>query len=44
LATSPVSPFWIFPGVWANASQIDSPLPSSSQAPSIWYDEVATPQ
>ena len=34
----------IFPGVWANVSQIDSPLPSSFHAPSTWYDEVATPQ
>src|SRR5262245_27822618 len=34
----------MFPGVWAYVSQIDRPLPSSSQAPSVWYDDVATPQ
>src|SRR5262245_66535116 len=34
----------MFPGVWAYVSQIDTPLPSSSQAPSTWYDAVATPQ
>ena len=33
----------MLPGVWAKVSQIDGPLPSSFQAPSIWYDEVATP-
>src|SRR5215470_14859743 len=34
----------MFPGVWANTSQINGPFPSSSQAPSIWYEDVATPQ
>lgn|SRR5579859_3019119 len=28
----------------AKRSQIDSPRPSSSVAPSIWYADVATPQ
>ena len=37
-------PFAIFPGVCAYVSQIDGPFPSASHAPSIWYDEVATPQ
>src|SRR5579872_4628488 len=41
---SPVSPFLILPGVCANRSQIDSPLPSSFHAPSIWYEAVAAPQ
>lgn len=41
---SPVSPFLILPGVCANRSQIDSPLPSSFHAPSIWYEAVAVPQ
>src|SRR5215471_13522902 len=41
---SPVSPFLTLPGVCANRSQIDSPLPSSFHAPSIWYDAVAVPQ
>src|SRR5579872_1212177 len=43
-ATSPVSPFLILPGVCAKRSQIDSPLPSSFHAPSIWYEAVAVPQ
>src|SRR5215510_15501702 len=34
----------MLPGVWAYVSQIDLPLPSSFQAPSIWYDEVPMPQ
>ena len=34
----------MFPGVWVYVSQIDSPLPSSSHAPSIWYEAVARPQ
>src|SRR5262249_55370107 len=34
----------MLPGVCAYVSQIDLPLPSSFQAPSIWYDEVPTPQ
>src|SRR5262245_12275652 len=34
----------MFPGVCAYESQIDTPLPSSSHAPSIWYAEVPTPQ
>jgi len=33
----------ILPGVWEKRSQIDSPLPSSFHAPSIWYDAVAVP-
>src|SRR5262245_50547858 len=33
----------MLPGVWAYRSQIDSPFPSSFQAPSIWYEDVATP-
>src|SRR5260370_6203053 len=41
---SPVSRFLIFPGVCAKRSQIDSPLPSSFHAPSIWYEAVAVPQ
>src|SRR5215469_5236569 len=40
---SPVSPRLILPGVCEKRSQIDSPLPSSFQAPSIWYDAVAVP-
>src|SRR5262245_56259422 len=32
------------PGSCVYVSQIDRPLPSSFHAPSIWYDEVATPQ
>ena len=43
-ATSPVSPFFTLPGVWAKRSQIDSPRPSSFVAPSIWYEAVAAPQ
>ena len=35
-ATSPVSPWKTFPGVWLNVSQIDGPFPSASGAPSIW--------
>src|SRR5208282_3827237 len=42
-ATSPVSPFLILPGVWQKRSQIDSPLPSSLHAPSIWYEALAVP-
>src|SRR5262245_16607651 len=34
----------MFPDVWAYVSQIDMPLPSSSHAPSIWYEDLATPQ
>src|SRR5258708_34973013 len=41
---SPLSRFLIFPGVCAKWSQIDSPLPSSFHAPSIWYEAVAVPQ
>ena len=41
---SGVSPFLILPGMVANRSQIDSPLPSSLAAPSIWAEAVATPQ
>jgi len=33
---SPVSPPLIFPGVWVNVSQMDTPRPSASTAPSIW--------
>jgi hypothetical protein len=44
LATSPLSSFLMFPGVWANVSQIDRPFPSTFHAPSIWYEDVATPQ
>lgn len=41
---SPVSPFLIVPAVWAKRSQMDSPLPSSFHAPSIWQEAVAVPQ
>src|SRR5215831_10410645 len=34
----------MFPGACVYVSQIDRPLPSSFHAPSIWYDDVATPQ
>ena len=34
-AISPVSPFFVLPGVWLKVSQMDSPLPSSCTAPSI---------
>src|SRR5262245_2882644 len=34
----------MLPGLCAYVSQIESPLPSSSHAPSIWYDDVPTPQ
>src|SRR5207302_8810536 len=44
MATSPVVPSWILPGVWAKVSQMDGPRPSSWTAPSIWYAEVAVPQ
>src|SRR5262249_9617946 len=37
-------PSRILPGVCANVSQIDLPLPFSFHAPSIWYAEVAVPQ
>src|SRR5262245_11597226 len=30
--------------VWLKVSQIDTPRPSSVAAPSIWYDDVETPQ
>src|SRR5262245_49578806 len=32
------------PDVCEKRSQMDSPLPSSFQAPSTWYDAVAVPQ
>src|SRR5690606_9844278 len=37
-------PFLMLPGVWLKVSQMDRPRPSSSYAPSIWYDAVAVPQ
>jgi hypothetical protein len=42
-ATSPVSPFQTLPGVWEKVSQMEGPRPSSSKAPSTWYDAVAEP-
>src|SRR3974390_2929668 len=33
----------MLPDEWVNVSHTDGPLPSSSQAPSIWYADVATP-
>src|ERR1700686_4115938 len=41
---SPESRFLILPAVCAKRSQMDSPLPSSFQAPSIWYEAMAVPQ
>src|SRR5262245_10577301 len=41
---SPVSLFLMFPGLCVYVSQMDRPLPSSFHAPSIWYDDVPTPQ
>src|SRR5207248_151869 len=43
MATSPVVPSLMLPGVCANVSQMDGPRPSSWTAPSIWYAEVAVP-
>src|SRR5436305_6281676 len=40
---SPVSPRYTLPGVWQNVSQIDGPRPPARTAPSIWYEEVETP-
>src|SRR5918998_1417762 len=40
---SPVSPCRTLPGVWENVSQMEGPRPSSSTAPSIWYEAVAVP-
>src|SRR3712207_1048498 len=40
---SPVSPWRTLPGVWEKVSQIEGPRPSSSTAPSIWYEAVAVP-
>jgi hypothetical protein len=39
----PVLPSLILPGSAVNVSQTLGPLPSSSQAPSIWYDAVLVP-
>jgi hypothetical protein len=39
-----VSPFQTFPGVLLKVSQIDGVRPSSSNAPSTWYDAVADPK
>ena len=39
----PLSPFRIFPGIALKRSQMLSPRPSSSVAPSIWYAETAAP-
>ena len=36
VATAPVSPPKVFPGIAENVSQIDGPRPPSSVAPSIW--------
>src|SRR3712207_3714105 len=40
---SPVSPWRTLPGVWEKVSQMEGPRPSSSTAPSIWYEAVAAP-
>src|SRR3712207_9582337 len=40
---SPVSPWRTLPGVCEKVSQMEGPRPSSSTAPSIWYEAVAVP-
>src|SRR3954463_5943938 len=40
---SPVSPFFIMPGVCAKRCQMLGPAPSASGEPSIWYADVAAP-
>src|SRR5690606_41563593 len=42
--TSPVSASRMRPGVCVKVSQIERPRPSSSTAPSIWYDAVDIPK
>ena len=39
----PLSPLRIFPGVAVKRSQMLSPRPSSSVAPSTWYADTAAP-